>query len=185
MDIDSKRSDILSEDDLKNMENILRSYFRRLEELQVKRIALENVKKNADEARRILLDVNEIVPTKGTIARYKAISGGCGYVNDGLAQNYYEFTSSVERLQKELISLLHRNIKLKMQIIYLESAIEGITFALSLLEPVDRTICEQYYGIRNKSNLQIGLNLNMDEKTIRYRRKRINQKLLQYLKVNP
>lgn len=168
----------------KELENILKNYYCRMHELQVKKIALEKVRKSTDEIRKILLDVNEVVPPQGTIARYKAVSGGCGYVNDGSAQNYYNFTLSLENFQKELVSLMHKNIKLQIQIIYLESAVEGISFALNLLEPLDRTICEQCYGLGGKSNLQIGLALNMDEKTIRYRRKRINRKLAEFLRVN-
>ena len=169
----------------RELENILRNYYCRMHELQVKKIALEKLRKSTDEIRKILLDVHEIVPLQGTIARYKAVSGGCGYVNDGSAQNYYNFTLSLENFQKELVSLMHKNIKLQIQIIYLESAVEGVSFALASLEALDRTICEQCYGLRGKSNLQIASALRMDEKTIRHRRKRINRKLAEYLSVNP
>lgn len=106
-------------------------------------------------------------------------------VSDPTAQAYQEYSRSVENLQRELVMLLPKKMKLKMQIIQLEAAIDRIGFALNLLDPIERTICEQYYGLRRKSNLQIGLALNMDEKTIRYRKKSISKKLSEYLRLSP
>lgn len=169
---------------MKGMEAALRSYYRKLDERQVKKRALEAVEKNAEDIRRILLDVNQLIPSKGTVSSYRPVTGGgSGLVCDPTAQAYAEFTRSMERSQRELVVLLEKKIRLKMEIMHLESSIEGIGFALNLLDPVERMICEQYYGLKRKSNLQIGLALNMDEKTIRYRRKNINQKLSDYLKV--
>jgi len=176
-----KGCEVLRKSQITDTEDMLKNYYRSLNELWVKKGIIKNLRKNAEEIRNILLDVNELVPSKGIVARYMAVSGGCMYVCDRTAQNYYEFTSSVEKFEKRLAALLHRSAKLKIQIIYLESAIEGITYVLSLLDPVDRTICEKCYGLKEHSNLQIAKELRMDEKTIRCRRKKINQKLSLYL----
>ncbi|KUO59012.1 MAG: hypothetical protein APF84_05765 [Gracilibacter sp. BRH_c7a] len=169
---------------IKEMESTLQRYYRKIEELQSKRKALETVEKNADDIRRILLDVNQLIPSNGTVANYNLIvAESSGRVYDTTAQAYNEFSRSVEKFERELVTLLQKKIKLKMQIMQLEASLEGIGFALNLLDPLDRTICEQYYGVKRKSNLQIGLSLNMDEKSIRYRKKIINQKLSEYLKV--
>lgn len=176
-----KGCEALQKSQMTDTENMLKNYYRSLNELWVKKAIIENLRKNANEIRNILLDVNELVPSRGIVTQYMAVSGGCVYVCDRSAQNYYEFTSSVEKFEKRLAALLHRGVKLKSQIIYLESAIEGITYALGLLDPVDRTICEKCYGLKEHSNLQIAKELRMDEKTIRYRRKKINQKLNLYL----
>ncbi len=169
---------------IKHMEKTLRSYYRKLEELQYKKNALEVLEKNEHDIRCILLDANQLIPSKGTVAHYStAAGGGSGYISDPTVQTYQEFTKSVEKFQNELVVLIQKKIKLKMQVIQLESAIDGITFAMNLLEPMERKICDDYYGIKRKSNLQIGLALNMDEKSVRYRRKIINQKLVEYLRV--
>lgn len=174
----------MNEPAIKGMESTLQKYYRKIEELHVKKRALETVEKNADELKRMLLDVNQLIPSNGTVAKYSQVGGGqAGGISDPTAHAYNEFARSVEQYQRELVVLLQKRIKLKMEIMQLESSIEGIGFALNLLDPVEKTICEQYYGLRRKSNLQIGLALNMDEKTIRYRRKIINQKLSDYLKV--
>lgn len=169
---------------IKNMERKLRSYYRKLEELQIKKNAITAIEKNEREIRCILVDANQLIPSKGIVTKYSAAAGsGSGYINDPTAQSYNEFARSVEKFQNELVGLIQNKMKLKMQILQLESSIDGITFALNMLDTLEHTICEQYYGVKRKSNLQIGLVLNMDEKTIRYRRKIINQKLIEYLRI--
>lgn len=171
---------------MREMEATLRSYYKKIEELQGKRRALETVEKNAEDVRRLLQDANQLVPSNGTVAKYSFAAGGPSrMVSDPTAQAYQEYSRTVENLQRELVMLLPKKMKLKMQIIQLEAAVDRIGFALNLLDPIERTICEQYYGLRRKSNLQIGLALNMDEKTIRYRKKSISKKLSEYLRLSP
>jgi hypothetical protein len=94
-----------------------------------------------------LLDANQLIPSKGTVAQYcLAGGGGNGYTSDPTAQTYHEFTKSVERFQNELVILLQKKMKLKMQVMQLESSIDGITFALNLLDPLERQICEPITG---------------------------------------
>lgn len=169
---------------MKGMETILRNYYRKLEELQVKRRALEAVEKNAEDIRKILSDVNQLIPSNGTVAKYNVAAGGSkGRISDPTAQAYNEFARSMEKSQMELVVLLEKKIKLKMEIMHLEASIEGISFALDVLDAVERAICEQYYGLKRTSNLQIGLALGMDEKTVRYRKRNITQKLSNYLRI--
>jgi hypothetical protein len=169
---------------IKKMEKTLRDYYRKLEELESKKAAIAAIEKNEREVRGVLLDADQLIPSKGMVTRYSAAAGGGnGFVSDPTAQGYQEFTKSIEKFQNELVVLIQRKIKLKMQIMQIESSTDGITFALNLLEPLERKICEEYYGLRRKSNLQIGLALNLDEKSVRYRRKVINQKLADYLRV--
>ncbi len=180
----SERSETVDELAIKNMEKILRGYYRKQEELQSKKAAIESVEKNEREIRCILLDANQLIPSKGTVTFYSAAAGGGnGLISDPTAQSYQEFTKSVEKFQNELVVLLQKKIKLKMQIMQLVSSMDGITFALNLLDPLERKICNEYYGLKRKSNLQIGLALNLDEKSVRYRRKNINQKLIEYLRI--
>ncbi|UWG96405.1 LuxR C-terminal-related transcriptional regulator [Dehalobacter sp. DCM] len=167
-----------------DVEDILEAYYRKLDEIQVKEIVIKTIEKNVGELRRMLLDVNELVPSKDVISVYGGILGGAGYVCEASAQSYPALKPPKDRIEKELVKLRQRRIKLKMQIVYLESAIEGISFAMSLLDPIDRTICEGCYGLKGKSNMQISQELNMDEKTIRNRRKKIMLKLTMYLHLN-
>lgn len=169
---------------IKKMEKTLRSYYRKQEEVRAQKRVLESIEKNEQEIRCVLLDINQLIPSGGTVAKYcTAAGGGNGYVSDPTSRSYHEYTQSVEKLQGELVVLLKDKMKLKMHIMQLEASLDGITFALNLLDPLERQICEQYYGLKRKTNLQIGLALNLDEKSIRYRRKNINQKLNEYLHV--
>lgn len=97
-------------------------------------------------------------------------------------QIYWEFNSTMERFKQYLINLMQRQLKLKMQILYLEAEVEEIAFVLGRLDFHDRLICEKSYGLPGKSNIQIGAELKMDEKTIRYRRKRMASQLFKVLK---
>jgi uncharacterized protein YccT (UPF0319 family) len=166
------------------MENKLRGYYQKVEELKVKQNDLKILEKNIEEIKLILSDATELIPSRGMIATYKVTVGTSRGISDPTVQAYNDYEKSIEQFQRNLVILLQKKINLKMDIMNLESVIEGITFALDLLDPLDRTICEQYYGLKRKSNLQIGLALNMDEKSIRYRRKNINNKLIKYLKVS-
>lgn len=169
---------------IKSMEKTLRTYYRKREELQNKKESIEGIEKNMREIRGILLDANQLVPSKGTVTNYSLVGGGGnGYISDPTAQTYQEFTKSVEKFQDELMVLVQKKINLKMQVMQIEASIAGITFALNLLDPLEQKICLEYYGLKRKSNLQIGLALNMDEKSVRYRRKIINQKLIDYLRI--
>ncbi|UWG96404.1 hypothetical protein LPY66_16105 [Dehalobacter sp. DCM] len=168
---------------MKGMEATLRSYYRKLEELQVKRRALEAVEMHVEDIRKTLCDVNQLIPSNGMVAKYGVAAGGSsGHMSDPTVQAYNDFSRSIEKSQMELVGLLEKKIKLKMEIMHLEASMEGICFALDSLDPLEQAICEQYYGLKRKSNLQIGLALGMDEKTIRYRKKNINQKLTDYLR---
>lgn len=169
---------------IKNMEKTLRNYYRKREEIESKRVEIEAVEKHEREIRGILFDADQLIPSKGSVRQYQAMAGGGnGWINDPTAQNYQEFARSVENFQNKLVVLMQKKMKLKMQIMQLESSTDGIAFALNLLDPLEKKICDGYYGLKKKSNLQIGLALNLDEKSVRYRRKIINQKLIEYLKV--
>lgn len=165
-----------------HVEVVLRNYYLKLNEIKKRKQFLCAINQNINDFKRTLLHVYELIPIRETTSTYKAIWGAyC--VNDLTAKRYFEFSSTMEQFKNYLTELTHRQQKLKIQILYLESEIEGITFALSILEPSDRIICEKCYGIQGKSNIQIGNDLKMDEKTIRYRRKKILAQLLKIIRL--
>lgn len=149
-----------------DIEKILRDYFRKLNEVTLKKQLLGMLDQNMNDVKRTLIYAYDLVPGKEAAQKFK-------------------FASSMRQFNYFLIGSSRRQIKLKIQIMYLEAEVEGISFALGLLEPVDRVICEGSYGVQTKSNVRIGSELKMDEKTIRYRRKKIIAGLTQVLKLDP
>ncbi len=163
----------------KKVETMLRDYYRKLNEIQHKYNLLTVVDQNSEEIKLMLLYVYDLIPSRGAVSRYRAISGDY-YVNDQTAQRYFEFTSTIDECKEYLLELVQRQHKLKIQIMYLEAAVERITSAISQLDETDQVICEKCYGLRSISNIQIGAELNMNEKAIRYRRKRIASQLAKF-----
>ncbi len=158
------------------IEEVLRNYYRKQTELKNKKQLLNLLDRNILDTKKTLLCIYENIPVREAAAQYKAIVGNY-LVNDLKAQTYYEFTSTLEQYRNYLLQLRQRRLKIKMRILYIEEETEGAAFALSQMEPVDQFICEKSYGIPGVSNIQIGMELNMNEKAIRYRRKRIVARL--------
>lgn len=154
------------------IEEFLRDYYRKQNELKNKKQLLRILDQNILDTKKTLLYIYEYIPIREAAALYKAIVGNY-LVSDLKAQIYYEFTSTLEQYNNYLTELRHRRLKIKMRILYIEAQTEEAAFALSQLEPIDQFICEKSYGIPGVSNIQIGTELIMNEKAIRYRRKRI------------
>lgn len=79
---------------------------------------------------------------------------------------YQKHMKTIEQLQNKLSELMQRKIKLKMRIFKLEQEIYGIEFAIGELSEIEKKIVEQKYFYK-RSNLQIGIELGYDEKSIR------------------
>lgn len=166
-------------------EKILYGYYKKREELYRKQKALETVEQNIADIRRILAEADDLIPSFGIVGKYQTVVGGTGggSVSDPTERIYSEYVRTIEDFERELAQLIKRKIKLKMRIMTLQTEIEGIEFALGLLEEQEKKIAEQKYYYK-RSNLQIGLALKMDESTVRYQRRLIVEKMARYLRVS-
>jgi hypothetical protein len=157
----------------------IRAYYRQANEINQKRQLLQGIEQNIAEVKKMLLGVYDLVPVQGAVYRYKAVVGTCA-VSDLAAEAYYEFIATVERSKAYLLELIRRQLKIKMQIMNLEAEVGETQLALASLDQADLLICEKSYGLRHMSNIQIGAELKMDEKSIRYRKKKILEQLTKY-----
>lgn len=140
------------------VEQALKNYYRRQYELQIKKQQLDVMEKNIHDLRLTLKYAYDLIPHQNTVWKY-------------------ELTATIAQFRDYLLALTHRTIKLRLQIMYLESELAEMSFLLSVLEPVDRIICANSYGVQEKSNIQTGAEINMDEKAVRYRRKKLIARL--------
>jgi hypothetical protein len=148
-----------------------------MDELQMMQNTLKKIERNINDIRLTLLDVSELIANKGPVEKYILISGCSTLVNDSSAQLYYQFSRLIDRFHKELVFLIQKRIKLSIRIMYYEMALEDIDFAIKMLEPIEKEICEKCYGLKSVSNLKLSHILHTDEKTIRNKKKAINFKI--------
>ncbi len=168
----------------KKTERMLYNYYRKKEGLLRNKKALETTEKHIQDIRLILMDADELIPSFGVIGNYMCMVGGTGkgITGDPTVRRFDEHHKSIEDLQDELARLIRRKIKLKMRIMKLEAEMDGIEFALGLLDEEERNIAEQKY-LYKRSNIQVGIALGMDESTVRYRRNAFVQKVAKSLRI--
>lgn len=166
-------------------EGILYRYYQKKEELARCQDALQTVAQHMGEVRRVLLDADDLIPSIGIIGKYMAIIGGQGGgpPGDPTATAYSTYQRSVDELKQELRHLMQRKISLQLRQIKLTTELEGIEFALGLLCAEEQKIVEQKYRYQ-RSNLQVGLALGMDEGTVRYRRRAIVERVARTLRAH-
>lgn len=166
----------------RKVEGMLYRYYRKLQDLGRKKKALAGTEKRIAEIKKLLIEANNFIPSFGMVGNYLAVIGGKsdGPLADHTVRAYDVYTHSVDQLMGKLAQLEKRRISLKLRIMTLETEIEGIEFAISLLDPEERQIVEQKY-MYQRSNLQIGMALGLDESTVRYRRQAIVEKIARWL----
>lgn len=168
----------------KKVEGMLYRYWWKKQQIERLQKSLATVEQHIKDIRLILSEKDELYPSMGIIGKYMVIVGGQGggAHGDPASDTYQEYIRTVEELQKELSELCQRRMKLKLRLLKLEQEIDGIEFAISYLPEIERKIVEQRY-LYKRSNLQIGMALGYDEKSIRNWRKKLVYEVARLLNV--
>ncbi|MBO8169329.1 MAG: hypothetical protein H0Z35_09130 [Thermoanaerobacteraceae bacterium] len=160
------------------VERMLYRYWGKKKQIERLQKSLATVEQHIKDIRVILSDKEELYPSLGVIGKYMVVVGGQGGGGHGdpVDDTYSEFTRTLEQLRRQLADLNRRRVKLKLRIFKLEQEIDGIEFAIGELEELEQKIVEQRYFYK-RSNVQIGLALHCDEKTIRRKREEIIERI--------
>jgi RNA polymerase sigma factor (sigma-70 family) len=156
-------------------------YYRDQAELAKCQQALQKLEQRIEDTRKILLDVEKLIPSIGVVGNYSPVGGNRGgQPGDPTVVGYSSYQQTVEELNNKLAKYMKRKISLRLRILELESELEAVELALGTLKPEERKIIEQRYLYR-RSNQQVGSALGMDEGTVRYRRRVIVEKVARAL----
>lgn len=165
------------------LEKTLRDYWKKKQKLEALNRKLKHIEKEIALFRGIYAEKEELIPSPSQISFTPGgVRGGSSeFTPIEKAVQIYEMNQA--KIYEKIQYLRKQKIRIKWRIIQLENNIAWIEYILeNHLDDFERQICEQCYCY-NRSNIQVGIELNCDEATVRRKREKILGTFNEFLRV--
>lgn len=140
------------------------TYYRQIDRREIAEERLRLTHERITELAQ-LLDSNQLMPSQG-VARYSPIPCGQGSPSDPTVSVFARYEREFTHYAEERTRLQLRATSLSQEIAEIRDQCAVLTKALSYLTAVDRHILEGKYRF-GKSNVQIAIEVELDERTVR------------------
>lgn len=167
----------------RKLQHDLERYWKNTIKLEGLNRKLKYIEQNIRDLRGILAQKEDLVPSPGQLSFIPGGGRGGSSEFTPIERSMYMYEMNQARIYEKIQKLRRDEVRIKCRILQLEFRTNWIKFiSENYLDVFERQVFEQCYCYR-RSNIQVGIALKCDEKTVRRNREKIINTFYEFLRL--